>query len=111
MPTLLGDMSSFDLSNGLAISAPGVLSIGADADQRGVTPYTASADEAAAALVEITGASVTNVAQFEAGVPPNLAAAALLVDQLATSATVSEAAMGSLYTLMDPGSALALTRD
>jgi hypothetical protein len=102
-------MSSFDLSNQLSVSAPGVLGIGAGADQRGVTPYTASAEEAAAALVEITGASVTNVAQFETGVPPNLASAASLVDQLATSATVSEAAMGSLYTLMDPVTALALT--
>jgi len=102
-------MSSLDLSNQLAVSAPGVLAIGAAADQHGVTPYTASAEEAAAALVEITGASVTNVAQFEVGVPPNLASAASLVDQLAASTSVSEAAMGSLYTLMDPGTALALT--
>jgi hypothetical protein len=102
-------MSSFDLSNQLSVSAPGVLAIGAAADRRGVTPYTASAQESAAALVEITGASVTNVAQFEAGVPPNLASAASLVDQLSTSVNVSESAMGSLYTLMDPGTALALT--
>lgn len=102
-------MSSLDLSNQLAVSAPGVLSIGATADQHGVTPYTASAQESAAALVEITGASVTNVDQFEVGIPPNLAAAASLVDQLSASTTVSEAAVGSLYTLMDPGTALALT--
>jgi hypothetical protein len=105
-------MSSFDLSNQLSVTAPGVLAIGAQADQAGVTPYTASAEEAAAALVEITGASVTAVAQYETGIPPNLAAAASLVDQLAASATsVSESAVGSLYTLMDPATALALTRD
>jgi hypothetical protein len=104
-------MSSFDLSNQLAVSAPGVLALGIEAVQEGVTPYSASADEAAAALVHISGASSITVQQFQAGIPPNLAAAASLVDELSSDSNVSEAAMGSLYTLMDSSLALALTRE
>jgi hypothetical protein len=104
-------MSSFDLSNQLAVSAPGVLALGIEAVQEGVTPYSASAEEAAAALVHISGASSITVDEFEAGIPPNLAAATSLVNEVASDANVSEAAFGSLYTLMDSSAALALTRE
>jgi hypothetical protein len=104
-------MSSLDTSRQLAINAPGLLGIGVEAAAQGVTPYAASAEQAAAALVHLSGASSITVEQYEASIPPNLAAAASLVDQLATRATVSEAAVGSLYTLMDSSAALALARD
>ena len=104
-------MSSLDLSGQLAINAPGVLGVGVEAVQQGATPYAASAEQAAAALVHIIGASSITVEQFEASIPPNLAAAASLVDQLAMGTDVSEAAVGSLYTLMDSSAALALTRE
>lgn len=104
-------MSTLDLSSQLAVSAPGVLASALEAVPSGVTPYSASAELAAAALVQISGASTLTVEQFQAGVPPNLAAASELVDQLAESFGVSEAAVGSLYTLMDSSAALALTRD
>ena len=104
-------MSSLDPSSQLSINAPGVLGVGIEAVRQGATPYAASAEQAAAALVHISGASSVTVEQFEASIPPNLAAAASLVDQLATNANVSEAAYGSLYTLMDSSAALALTRE
>ena len=104
-------MSSFDLSNQLAVDAPGVLSVGVEAAQQGVTPYAASAEQAAATLVHLSGASTITVEQYDASIPPNLAAAASLVNQLAFNTNVSEAAVGSLYTLMDSSAALALTRE
>jgi hypothetical protein len=104
-------MSSLDSSNQLAVTAPGILSLGIDAVQNGMTPYSAAAEEAAAALVHISGASSITVDEFEAGIPPNLAAATSLVNQVASDPNVSEAAFGSLYTLMDSGAAFALTRE
>ena len=104
-------MSSFDLSNQLAVNAPGVLSVGAAAAQQGATPYPASAEQAAATLVHLSGASTITVEQYDSSIPPNLAAAASLVNQLAFNSNVSEAAYGSLYTLMDSSAALALTRE
>lgn len=104
-------MSSFDLSNQLAVNAPGVLSVGLEAVKQGATPYSASSEQAAATLVHLSGASSITVEQFEASIPPNLAAAASLVNQLALNTNVSEAAVGSLYTLMDSSAALALTRE
>ena len=104
-------MSSFDLSNQLAVDAPGVLSVGVEAARQGATPYAASAERAAATLVHLSGASTITVEQYESSIPPNLAAAASLVNQLAFNTNVSEAAYGSLYTLMDSSAALALTRE
>jgi hypothetical protein len=104
-------MSSLDLSNQLAVDAPGVLGVGLTAARYGATPYAASAEQAAAALVHLSGASSVTVEQYEASIPPNLAAAASLVNQLALNTNVSEAAVGSLYTLMDSSATLALTRE
>jgi hypothetical protein len=106
-------MSTFDLSNQLSVSAPGVAAPPAPPARPGGVPYSSPEEEAAAALVHLSGASSITVAQFELGVPPNLAAASSLVDQLSaiTSGAVIPAAFGSLYTLMDPEAALALTRD
>lgn len=72
-------------------------------------PYDTPDDEAAAALVDLSGAFPVTVDEFESSVPPNLAAASALLDELTTGDSVSAAAMGSLYTLMDSGAALALT--
>ena len=59
-------------------------------------------EEAAAALVHLSGASSITVAQFEASIPPDLAAASSLVDQLSATVngSVIPAAFGSLYTLI-----------
>ncbi len=104
-------MSSFDLSNQLAVSAPGVLGVGVEALRQGATPYAASAQLGAAALVHLSGASSITLEQYEASIPPNLAAAASLVDELASNPNLSEAAYSSLFTLMDSNAALALTRE
>jgi hypothetical protein len=72
-------------------------------------PYDTPAEEAAAALIDLSGASTVTVDEFEYSVPPNLAAASALLDELTSGNSVSTAAMGSLYTLMDSSAALALT--
>lgn len=103
-------MSTFDLSSQLAVSAPG---IGAPAApvQPGRAQHSSPEEDAAAALVHLSGASSITVAQVEASIPPDLAAAASLVDQLSATAgsSVIPAAFGSLYTLIHPDTALALT--
>jgi hypothetical protein len=68
-------------------------------------------EQAAAALVHLSGASSLTVQAFVASVPANLAAASALVSEFAARTSVSTAALGSLYTLMDQSAALALTRD
>ena len=105
-------MSTFDLSSHLAVH-------GLTAGTSAFTPPpgggrpSSPEEEAAAALVHLSGASSITVAQVEASIPPNLAAASSLVDQLSTTANASviPAAFGSLYTLLDPETALALTSD
>ena len=103
-------MSEFDLPNPLTVSATRPApELGTG--NAGAVPRGDPAELAAAALVQISGASTLTVDQFEAGVPPNLASASALVDQLSAGGGVSVAAMGSLYTLMDPGVALSLISD
>ena len=72
-----------------------------------------SEEDAAAALVHLSGASSVTVEQVESSIPPKLAAASSLVDQLSATAngSVIPAAFGSLYTLLNPDTALALTSD
>jgi hypothetical protein len=76
-----------------------------------VNPYDSPEEEAAAALVDLSGASSITVSEFEVSVPPNLAAASALLDEVTASGNVSTAAINSLYTLMSPSAALALTSD
>jgi len=100
-------MSTLELSSQLAISAPGIV-----APPVALGPSSgafAAQERSAAALVHISGASAITVGDFEVSVPPNLAAASALVDQIAAAGMVSSAAFANLYTLIDAGSALALT--
>jgi hypothetical protein len=124
-------MSALDLSSLLTLSAPDV---GDAADQTHVGlssepsappqieaglfgaklntwmyPYSSADEEAAAALVDLSGASSYTVDEYEVSVPPNLAAASALLDELTSANSVSTAAVGSLYTLMNSSAALALT--
>jgi hypothetical protein len=105
-------MSTFDLSSQPAVSAPGVAASAMQAPPSGPSRY-ASEEDAAAALVHLSGASSITVEQVEASIPPNLAAASSLVDQLSATAngSVIPAAFGSLYTLLNPDTALALTSE
>ncbi len=107
-------MSSVDPSSPLSPGAPAGRP--ADPEVLAGVPDTAdrydSPDEqAAAALVDISGASKLTLDGFEAGIPPNMAAASALVDELTVGGGVSTAAFGSLYTLMDSEAVLALTSD
>ncbi len=105
-------MSSFDLTSQPAVHAPATVNAAISAPA-GADRSRSPAEEAAAALVHLSGASSITVAQVEASIPPNLAAASSLVDQLSATvnASVIPAAFGSLYTLLDPEAALALTSD
>jgi hypothetical protein len=72
-------------------------------------PYSSSDEEAAAALVDLSGASSYTVDEYEVSVPPNLAAASALLDELTSANGVSTAAVGSLYRVMNSSATLALT--
>jgi hypothetical protein len=105
-------MSSFDLQSSSSISAPDLLGPPIPASPAEVQPDATPAEQAAAALVHLSGASDVTLAAFETSAPPNLAAASALVAEVSVRATgVSGAALGSLYTLMNPLTALALTSD
>ncbi len=77
--------------------------------ERPARPEIDPDEEAAAALVDLSGASSVIVDEYEVSVPPNLAAASALLDEVTSANSVSTAAMGSLYTLMNSSAALALT--
>jgi hypothetical protein len=74
-----------------------------------VNPYDSANEEAAAAVVDLSGASSIMVDEYEVSVPPNLAAASALLAEVTSNNNVSAAAMGSLYTLMNSSATLALT--
>jgi hypothetical protein len=74
-----------------------------------VNPHESANEEAAAAVVDLSGASSIMVDEYEVSVPPNLAAASALLDEVTSNNNVSAAAMGSLYTLMNSSATLALT--
>ena len=95
------------------MSAPGLAASAASLPTGGARSGSPE-EEAAAALVHLSGASSITVSQVEGSIPPNLAAAASLVDQLSdtiVNGSVIPAAFGSLYTLLNPDTALALTSD
>src|SRR5579863_5554493 len=106
-------MSTFDLPNQLSVSAPGLSVPATKPVHPSGDPYSSPAEEAAAALVHLSGASSITVTQFETGIPPNLASASSLVDQLSGTSGGGPipAAFGSLYTLLNPDEVLALTSD
>ena len=104
-------MSSLDLTNQLSVTAPGVSSPVVQSPA-GTAASSSPEEEAAAALVHLSGASSITVAAVEDSVPPDLAAASSLVEQLSArvvSGSIIPAAFGSLYTLLNPDTALALT--
>ncbi len=77
----------------------------------GVAGGSASAaghEQAAAALVELSGASTITVETYEQSVPPTLATAAALVRELAGSSGLSTSAQSALFTLLDHDQVLAL---
>ena len=85
----------------------------ATAGSIGAHPVTDGAKRAeaqsTAALVEISGASSLTVSNYLMSVPPNMATATALTNELANSGQISYAAASSVFTLLDAGAALALT--
>jgi hypothetical protein len=76
----------------------------------GANGFTSSAggEQAAAALVELSGASTITVDDYEQSVPPTLATAAALVSELSGSIGLSSSAQSALFTLLDHSSVFAL---
>lgn len=83
---------------------------------RGGNPYMTPQAQAAAALIDLNGASSVTVSDYQLSVPPNLATATELVAQLTAkgntgAAEIGAAEMGAAFQLLSPAAALALTRE
>ena len=75
----------------------------------GQSASNAGSNAAAAALVELSGASVVTVDNVQQSVPPTLAAASSLLSELADKGGLSPAEQGGVYALFDRWAVLALT--
>jgi hypothetical protein len=85
-------------------------SLGGSVSRDDATSAAAGAKvETAATLVELSGASSMTVNDYLISVPPNMAAATALMNELSTSGNLSYAAASSVYTLLDSSATLALT--
>ncbi len=73
-------------------------------------PTTGGAD-AAAALVELSGVSPLTVEDYEQSMPPTLAAAAALADEMASTSGLSSVEQSSVFTELDRGAVMALVND
>lgn len=76
-----------------------------------VSPYRSAQAQAAATVLDMSGASSVTVDDYELSVPPNLASASALVSQLTANADASTAAMAAAYQLLTADTTLALTSD
>ncbi len=99
-----------DTQSGASVGDQAAASGTVSVASRPSSPYSSPVDEAAALVLELSGASLINVENLEQSIPPSMAAAAALLNQITASGVIpSEAAMGSLYTIIDSAAALALT--
>ncbi len=106
-----GTSFNSDAEGGASVSdqaaASGAVSV---ASRPSSSPYSSQADEAAALVLELSGGSLISVEDLEQSIPPSMAAAAALLNQItADGVPANEAAMGSLYTIIDSATVLALT--
>jgi len=74
-------------------------------------PSTEGITDGAAALVELSGVSPLTVETYEQSVPPNLATAAALTNELAARGGLSTAERSGVFALMDRSAVLALSHD
>ena len=77
-----------------------------------VNPYETAAGVAAAALVDIGGASNITVSEYESSIPPNMAAASALLSELTTYSSDNAGSNGLLsaaYVALSSDDTLSLT--
>jgi hypothetical protein len=71
--------------------------------------FATAADEAAAALVDLGGASRVTVDDYEDSVPPNLAAASALLSELTANTNDDTGVLSAAYVALSSDDALSLT--
>jgi hypothetical protein len=74
-----------------------------------VNPYETAATEAAAALVDIGGASNITVDEYESSIPPNMAAASALLSELTASSSDNSGLLSAAYVALSSDDTLSLT--
>lgn len=74
-----------------------------------VNQWTAAAEEAAAALVDVGGASSITVDDYETSVPPNLAAASALLSELSANSNANSGVLSAAFVALSADDALSLT--
>lgn len=74
-----------------------------------VNGFETAANEAAAALVDLGGASRVTVDNYESSVPPNLAAASALLSELTANSNADTGALSAAYMALSSDDALSLT--
>lgn len=71
--------------------------------------YETAAEEAAAALVDIGGASNITISEYESSIPPNMAAASALLSELTASSSDNNGLLSAAYVALSSDDALSLT--
>ncbi len=94
---------------GAAAKSASAANAAAKSAATGVNQFSADAQAAAAALVDLGGASSITVANYQASVPPNLAAASALLAQLTASAGANSGVLSAAYVALSSADTLALT--
>ena len=75
----------------------------------GVNVYETAAEDAAAALIDLGGASRVIVDDYESSVPPNLAAASALLSELTANSNGNSGVLSAAYLALNSDDALSLT--
>jgi hypothetical protein len=107
--------SSSDASNSFSLGTTMTAQETADAELVGanvttpVNQYQTAAEEAAAALVDIGGASSITVGEYESSVPPNMAAASALLDELTRTSSDNNGLLSAAYLALSSDDTLSLT--
>jgi hypothetical protein len=108
--------SSSDASNSFSLGTTPTPEETADAELVGanvsgppVNRYQTAAVEAAAALVDIGGASSITVGEYESSIPPNMAAASALLDELTQNSSDNSGLLSAAYLALSSDDTLSLT--
>jgi hypothetical protein len=83
--------------------------VGANVSAPPVNQYQTAAVEAAAALVDIGGASSITVGEYQSSIPPNMAAASALLDELTQNSNNNSGLLSAAYLALSSDDTLSLT--
>jgi len=107
--------SSSDASDSFSLGTTPTAQETADAELVGanvsapVNQYQTAAVEAAAALVDIGGASSITVGEYQSSIPPNMAAASALLDELTQNSNNNSGLLSAAYLALSSDDTLSLT--